>query len=90
MNDSTLQTVGNNLQTMAPLVISAVAKSAMATTPQGAALLVGATILEALIQANAAGADEIVAMYEALSPQIAAGQSAIDAAAAQNLADAAK
>lgn len=89
MSDTTMQTVGNTLQTMAPLVISAVAKSALATTPQGAALLIGATILEALIQANSAGAADIVALYDALSPQIAAGQGAIDAAAAKNLAQAA-
>lgn len=78
-----MQTVATTLQTMAPVVINAVAQGAGAATPQGAAIMIGATILEALIQAQAAGAPEIISLYNALAPTIANEQNAINAAAAQ-------
>ncbi len=87
MSDPTMQqieqTVGITLKTLAPVVINAVAQGASATTPQGASLMIGAAILETLIQAQAAGASEIVAMYNALAPQISADETTIEQAAAQ-------
>lgn len=73
--------VATTLQSMAPVVINAVAQGAAASTPQGAALMIGATILEALIQAQAAGAPEIISMYNALGSVISSEQTAIDNAA---------
>lgn len=70
------------LQGMAPILIQAAAAGAAASSPQGAAAMVAAQALTALIQAQAAGPAEIIALYDALGPSIKGQQDAMNAAAA--------
>lgn len=75
-------TVEQTAISMAPIVIQAAANGAMSTTPQGAALSIGAAILTAMIQAKTATASDMEAFVKQMAPSIIAGQAAIDAAAA--------
>ncbi len=66
-----------------PVILQTITTAGQAASPQAAAAIFAAEIVVALIKANQAGASDLLAMYQALGPQIAAQEAQIDAAAAK-------
>jgi hypothetical protein len=78
-----LGAVSTTASTLMPIILQTVSTAGQAASPQAAAATFAAEIVVALIKANQAGAQDLLSLYQAMGPQIASNETAIDAAAAK-------